>query len=172
MIKKNLVKRLVVISIASALMAGSFTGCGSAPAAAASSESSAEVKEANASEIADRLLKEITYKDELSEMSLDTAEMIFDFTDIAISNAYIYETAGATAEEVVVLECADTASADKAIQALTARVKEQMESYEDYAPDEMVKLKAAYLAELNNIAVLSVSDMPEKAKEIMSSYDK
>jgi len=162
--KKSRVLKLIV----AVMMLSTLLACGGNAQAGDSAKS--EKKEVSASAISDSLLKEITYKDELSEMTLDTAEMIFDFTDIDIKNAYIYETAGATAEEIVVLECADSANADKAIKALQMRVKEQMESYEDYAPEEMVKLKAAYLAELDNIAILSVSDMPEKAKEIMNSY--
>lgn len=128
-------------------------------------EKEAEVLDAKA--IADSLKNDIKYKDELTAIDLDTAAMFYDFSSVEIEESYIYESSGATAEEIVVLKCKDADNAKKAEQLLSARLDEQMENYEDYVPEEVVKIRYGVVSVKDNIAVLSVSDEPEKAKDIL-----
>lgn len=123
-------------------------------------------------EVGNQLLEGITYQDELSSIDLDTASMIFNFADVTIVNGAIFESSGATAEEIVVLECSDAANADAAKAALEARVADQKESYTDYVPEELVKLDAAVIVTSGKYAILSVSDEPDKATEIINGYIK
>lgn len=123
-------------------------------------------------EVANQLLENITYQDELSSIDLDTASMIFNFADVNIVNGAIFESSGATAEEIVVLECAEAADADAAKAALETRVADQKESYTDYVPEELVKLDKAVIATGGKYAILSVSDDPDKATEIINGYIK
>ncbi len=127
-------------------------------------------KAMNVDELAGRLLKEISYQDELSAMDLSTAGMIFGMDGIEVVNAAIYETSGWTAEEIVVMECASTADADKAKAMLQARVEEQKSNYVDYVPEEMDKLNQAVIVESGNFVVLSVSNEADKAKSIIGEY--
>ena len=80
-------------------------------------------------------------------------------------------TRGWTAEEIVVLECASAAEADKAKAVLQTRVEEQKTNYTDYVPEELDKLNKAVIAESGNFAVLSVSNEPDKAKAILAEYE-
>jgi len=124
-------------------------------------------KTIDAKAIAEGLLKGIAYKDQLSEVDLDTAKMFYDFSDIGIDEAYIYESSGATAEEIVVLKCTDSDGASKAKDIFTKRVKEQIESYTDYVPEEVPKLKDAVIITSKEYAILCVSDDASKAKSII-----
>ena len=85
-----------------------------------------EQKSVDAKAIADSLLSEISYTDQLSAVDLDTAKMFLNFADVEINEAYIYESSGATAEEIVVLVCKDSDSAAKAKSAFEQRVSEQI----------------------------------------------
>jgi len=127
-------------------------------------------KAMNVDELSGRLLKEISYQDELSQMDLDVAGMVFSLDGIQIEKAAIYETSGWTAEEIVVMECASSADADAAKAMLQTRVEEQKSNYVDYVPEEMDKLNAAVIVESGNFVVLSVSNEPDKAKEIIGEY--
>ncbi|MDD7223500.1 MAG: hypothetical protein PUH40_04415, partial [Lachnospiraceae bacterium] len=69
-----------------------------------------ENKSVDAKALADSLLSEISYTDQLSAVDLDTAKMFLNFADVEINEAYIYESSGATAEEIVVLVCKDSDS--------------------------------------------------------------
>ena len=136
----------------------SVAGCGGAGA------------DVNAQELADALKSGITYKDDLSAIDLDTAKMFYSFGDTDIVEAVFYESSGATAEEIAVIKCGSEAEAGKAEDVLRTRVSEQIESYKDYVPEELNKLNAAVVYRKGNCAVLSVSDEPDKAREIITSY--
>ena len=118
------------------------------------------------------LKSQIVYQDELMELDADTASMFLNLSDIDIVNSAIYEGSGATAEEIVVLECSSADEASKAKSMLEDRVKEQKESFTDYVPGELTKLDAAVIKSAGNYAILSVSDDSSKASSIIDGYIK
>lgn len=126
-----------------------------------------ENKSVDAKAIADSLLSEISYADQLSAVDLDTAKMFLNFADVEINEAYIYESSGATAEEIVVLVCKDSDSAAKAKSAFEQRVSEQKENFTDYVPEEVPKLNDAVIITSREYAILSVSGDSAKAKDII-----
>ncbi|MBO4901278.1 MAG: DUF4358 domain-containing protein [Lachnospiraceae bacterium] len=156
--KGNGMKRAVSLGLSLVIAAGLLlAGCGSK-------------KAMNVDEVSGRLLKEITYQDELNAMSLEQAAMFLNLSDISVKSGAIYETSGWTAEEIVVLECETAADADKAKAMLETRVAEQITNYTDYVPEELDKLHAAVIVESGNFAVLSVSNDPDQARSILSEY--
>lgn len=152
-------KRLFGFGLA-IMMALCISGCGK------------KAVDVDAKALADSLKSGVTYKDDLSPIDLDTAQMIYNFGDAEITEAAFYESTGATAEEIVVIKCAGEADAGKVEEALKARVDEQKESFADYVPAELEKLNAAVVYKSGNCAVLSVSDEPDKARGIIDSYFK
>jgi hypothetical protein len=98
--------------------------------------------------------------------------MFYSFSDADITEAVFYESSGATAEEIAVIKCGSGEGADKVEAALNTRVEEQKEAYTDYVPAELEKLNAAVVVKSGNTAILSVSDDPDKAREIIGSYTK
>ncbi|MBR6451139.1 MAG: DUF4358 domain-containing protein [Lachnospiraceae bacterium] len=148
------------ISLAAVLILGLalVAGCGGA------------AKDMSVAEVSSRLLSEISYQDELNSNDLDTAGMFLNLEGIDITDAAVFETSGATAEEVVVMECATDADAEKAEAMLKQRVEEQKQNYADYVPEELTKLNAAVIVRSGKFAVLSVSDDPDTAKKILSEY--
>lgn len=125
------------------------------------------VKALDAKSVADALLNEIAYVDQLSEIDLETAAMFYVFDGIDIENVYIYESSGATAEEIAVIECKDETNAKKVMDVFKGRISDQIESYESYVPEEVPKLKDAVMEQVGNVAILSVSGDSKKAKEII-----
>lgn len=144
-----------------------MAGCGkSADNGAAASKAA----DASASAIGNDLLSKISYEDDMSELDLDMAMMMMDLSDVDIKDSFICESTGATAEEIVVLECGSTDAAKKASEAFKKRVAEQKESYEDYVPEELKKLDVAVIATSGNFAVLSVSGDADTAKSVIMEY--
>ena len=130
-------------------------------------EAEEEVTSVDAASLAKSLVSDISYDDQLSEVDLDTAKMFLNFADVDIAEAYIYESSGATAEEVVVLVCKDSDNAAKAKTAFEQRVEEQTENFTDYVPEEVPKLNDAVIITSKEYAVLSVSGSAGKAKDII-----
>lgn len=152
--------RRIAAAAGIAVMMASMAGCGGSGA------------NVNAQELADALKTGIVYKDDLSPIDLDTAAMFYSFGDTDITEAVFYESSGATAEEIAVIKCGSEADAGKAEDVLRNRVSEQIESYKDYVPAELEKLNAAVVYRKGSCAVLSVSDEPDKAREIITSHMK
>ena len=150
-------KMVAVMLTVSAVLLG---GCGS-------KEVSFDV-----TKLGDELNTQIAYGEELSPMDIDTASMFINLSGINIVNSSIYESSGATAEEIVVLECGSADDANKAKEAMQSRVEEQKESYVDYVPEEMPKLESAIVMTNGKYAVLSVSGDANAAKGIIDSYMK
>lgn len=119
------------------------------------------------SKLGERLSGEIAYTDSLGMISVDKAGMFINLADIEIVDGVIYEGAGATAEEIVVLECVSEAEATKVKDRLLDRVNEQKESFEDYVPSELSKLDSAVIEIAGKYAIMCVSDDSDMAREII-----
>ena len=131
------------------------------------SSEEAEEKVVDAKGIADSLLNDISYDDTLTEVDIETAKMFLNLSEVEVSESYVYESSGATAEEIVVLVCKDSDSAAKAKVAFEQRVEEQTDNFTDYVPEEVPKLKDAVIITSKEYAVLSVSADSSKAKSII-----
>ena len=131
-----------------------------------------KAKDFDVKALANDLCTQITYQDDLNELDMDTAAMFFNFSDTNIVNGVVYEGSGATAEEIVVIECASEEDAKKAETALKERIEEQKDSFTDYVPEELTKLNSPVIKIVGKYAVLSVSNDPGKASSIIDSYTK
>ena len=151
-------KRISVLLMAGILAVLSLAGCGG-------KQASFDVKA-----LGNDLSTKIVYQDALTELDVDTASMFLNLSGFSIVNSAIYEGSGATAEEIVVLECASADDAAKAKTMLEERVKEQTESFTDYVPGELTKLGSALIKVNGNYAVLCVCDTPEEASKIIDQY--
>jgi len=153
---KKLLKTLIVTVMASALLAG----CGGKEVSF------------NVSDLGNDLLTGITYQDELGMMDTQMASMFINLSDVNVVNGAVYEGSGATAEEIVVLECATDEDATKAKAALEERVSEQKDSFTDYVPEELTKLNDSVIVVTGKYAILSVSNDSATAKSIIDKYTK
>ncbi len=153
-------KKDLIVLVLSAAMLIALAGCGSSG------------MDVDAQGLADALKTQIAYADDLAPVDLDTAKMFYTFGDARITEAVFYESSGATAEEIAVIKCAEGKDLDKVEAVLKTRVLEQTESYKDYVPAELEKLNAAVVMRKGNCAVLSVSNEPDKARDVIDDYGK
>ncbi len=148
-------KKTILLCITVLIMVLTMPGCNK------------EEKTIDVAALGDALLNNITYTDEMAAIDLETAGMIYYFGEASVTNACIYESSGATAEEIAVFECADEASADLMEKAVADRIAEQKESFENYVPEELVKLDNAILVRSGKYVILSVSADAEQARKII-----
>lgn len=127
------------------------------------------MKDIEVGTLAESLRNDIVYEDELSSIDLETAEAIYDITDIKIADSAIYVGSGATAEEIAVFQCETEEDAKKLETVLKSRVEEQTESFRDYVPKELEKLEKAVIVVKGKYVILSVSNEDAKAKEIIQN---
>lgn len=82
----------------------------------------AESKEIDINTASKKLLSEISYEDELSEVDFD---MVYDMEGIEVNESVVYVSSGATAEEIAAFQCKTEDDAKKAQEVLENRVEEQ-----------------------------------------------
>ena len=132
--------------------------------------SSSEPNDVDVAKLAEDLHTQITYQDDLSQISDEMFETVYKIDSSKVKKAVAYTSSGATAEEIVAIELNSADDVDDAVTALENRVAYQKAGYEDYGPAEVPKLDSAVIKSAGSYVVMCVSDDNAKAEEVIKSY--
>lgn len=91
------------------------------------------------------LLDSAAFSEPLEEIDLDIACSLYDLDPDKVSEAAVYGSTGATAEELAVFVFTDPNAAADAKAHLEARITDRAEAMADYIPGEVTKLEKAVL---------------------------
>ena len=116
---------------------------------------------------ADELIAGIKFSDQMSAVDEKTAQRLFALGDGDAVKMKVYESTGATAEEVAVFEAKDADAAGRIRDAAETRIGDQRDAFQDYQPKEMEKLKDPVLEVQGNYVFLCVSDDKAGAEKII-----
>lgn len=113
------------------------------------------------------------FSEELEELPADTAFALYRLSDYglsqdALTDCALLRSSGATCEEAAVLILDSSQSAEKAEQALTDYLENQITSNQDYRPTEIPKLENAILERRSDTVLLVVANDREAADSIIS----
>lgn len=89
------------------------------------------------------LIEAGAFSEELERLDADILLRLYELDESKVASAVGYASTGLTAEEAAVFEMTDDAAAKEAEGALKAHLDYQIESNEDYRPQEMPKLEKA-----------------------------
>ncbi len=153
---KHLKKTLLTVLLTGVLFA--LTGCGGG--------SSKEVTVDTAS-LAKELTDSTVTSDTLTEAQSSMLSTIYYFTDDQTAGGTAYMSSGATACEVVVVECKDAKQTSAVEELFKTRVKNQSELYASYNAEEVTKLDNAIIKSAGKYTVLVVCDDTAKAESIL-----
>lgn len=120
--------------------------------------------------VADEILKGTKFSDQMSAVDQKMALKIYGLEAADVEKAKVYESTGATAEEVAAFEAKDESAAAVIDKAASERVKDQTSAFEGYQPKEMTKLKSPLLVQKGKYVVLVVADDTSAAKTIVNKY--
>lgn len=127
-------------------------------------------KTADVQKVADGLISAVKFKDQMSVLKQDTAVKLYGIDSGDVTKAAVYESTGATAEEVAAFEAKDEQAAGRVKEKAEQRVEDQKSGFQDYQPAEMAKLKNPVLVEKGKYVVLCVSDDNETAKKTIDGF--
>lgn len=149
-------KTRILSFLATACCAAVFlTGCGG--------------QTADAGKIADDLKASLTFQDEMMEIEKEVLANYYRVSDEDIEAFKVYKSAtGATAEEIAVFTAA-SGKLDTVKEAVEMRVEDLGISFEDYVPEEMVKINNAVVVTSGNTVALVVADDSAAAKSKLDS---
>ncbi len=162
-------KKIATLTICAvmALSAAALTSCGGSSDSSKAGTSKSASADRDVSKTADKLLNDITYKDQLSELSEDKIEGVVGISKDLFKTGKVYRGSGATAEEIDCFEAVDEDAAKQIESALESYVEDLKARFKDYAPGEMDKLEKAVLARDGKYVFLSISDDDAEAKKII-----
>lgn len=120
---------------------------------------------------AEALLASDAFTDTLAEVSDQVAVKLYGIDGSTLTDSVVYQSSGASAEEIAVLAFTDDKAAQAAIPLLEQRVKQQITACQDYLPDEVPKLKAAIIEARGNTAILVVAADAAAAQDILNGLN-
>lgn len=134
-----------------------------------SSAAKTDEKATDINVIADKLLNEIKYKEELQEMNENMVSINYPgISEAQIKAKKIYiPSSAATAEEIACFEAVDEDAAKAVEEELKSRVEYQKQSFANYNPDEAKMLDNARIIKKGLCVFLTVSSDPDKAEKII-----
>ena len=118
--------------------------------------------------LAEELLSEISFEDELSEV--DAAMLYTGLDASAVAESLTYSGTGGTPEEIAVFKAASADKVDGLKKMIESRNEELQISYAGYGPEQVPKLKDAVLETKGLYVVYCVGPDASAAKEIINSY--
>lgn len=147
-------KKLLAAALAGMML---LAGCSARGGAAAANVNPAAAAEA--------ILSEVTFRDSLVKAEDGAAESFYRLDDTIADYAIHISGSGATAEEVAVLKVAEGASTDDAKAIIEKRVEDLKFKFEDYVPEEMVKLNDPVIVTGGDVVILVLADDTAAAKK-------
>ncbi len=157
----KMARKMVSIILAVCLAGTLLTGCKGEKQLAVS-----------ASELAEKLSREVGFSDQMSRAESRVFYTLYDVEEGMVSDAALYISTGATAEEIAVISVSDAANVSKAEQAVKARVESQKEGFENYVPEELEKLSDPVIRTVGNMVILCVSDHNDQANKVIDEAAK
>lgn len=137
----------------------------------ACSSRTAAAENPDAGDIAAKIISNVKFQDQLVELKNDTVNKIYSKLDLSMAEDYCIYVSGtnATAEELAVIKLADSSNADAVKAAFEARIQDQKFRYENYNPQEMVKINDAVIAKKGSYIMLAVADDSAKCEKLFNN---
>lgn len=166
------IKRIICICAVSAVICCGIAGCGgdgeSSGNSVAEGSSSVQEQAQSVAEIADKLKSEISYDDEMIELTGEKIQNIMGISEDKYTECKIYiSSSGATPEEIACFESKDENSAKEIKDLLEKRVENQKNTFTDYKPEQAPKLENPVIKQKDNCVYMCISGDNTKAEEII-----
>lgn len=143
-------KKIVLISLILLLV----SGCGK------------ETTSFNPNDLANELLKEVDFDDELTLFAGDISK-IYDMPEV--EDYLIYIGSGATSEEIAIITLKNSSDEEDVKASLEKRVEEQKQNFANYVPEEVSRLEKSIIKSNEKYVVLCVSN-DNQAEKIIDKY--
>lgn len=123
-------------------------------------------------EVAQALQTQLAFKDNLNQLDDTMLANFYPSVDLSKLEEYVVYVSGtgSTAEEIALFEVKSAEDAQMIQAAVDERLTDQKIAYQDYVPEEMVKIENAVVKTGGNYVLVVLCDETDKAGEILSGY--
>jgi hypothetical protein len=165
-------RKFICTIMTAAVVGCTFASCGDTETAESSEpaaeSTAAQTETADVAATADKLKSDITYDDELTELTEEKIQKIIGVSADKYTSCKIYVSAsGGTPEEIDCFEAVDENAAAEIKTALETRIENQKKTFTDYNPEQATKLESPVLKVSGNCVYLCISGDNSKAEEII-----
>ena len=117
--------------------------------------------------LADSIMNSVVFDDQLVPISESVMKTAYNFGEY--TNMIVYTGSGATAEEVILIECADAAAADKIYMSVDTYYKNKKFYFKDYNPEEMYKLDDPIFTRIGKYVIYCVSPDTAEVQRLLNT---
>lgn len=150
-------KKLFACLLATLAFTTALVGCGSAPA-----------KEIDLTALATTLQTELDFVDEFIRLNDETLANYYMSVDAKTEYVVFVSGSGSTAEEIALFKAADAKAVDAIKLAAEARRTDLAMGFEDYRPEQMVKINNPVLQESGQYFFMVLTDDTEAAAKLLA----
>ena len=163
--------------ITAALLAAAILCCASCDSKPAETTTTAAteaaVTEFTAADVTAAVLAEITINSAFEKKPESLPDYFTDLnTEELTDSSYYLCASGAYPDEIAVFKFKSAEAAEKGLEAVKTRLKDQISVYESYTPDEMYKLEGAITEVKGNYVYYLVCSDNSKAQDIVTRFIK
>ena len=124
------------------------------------------------SAIANMILGEVKFQDELGEINAKVLAGIYGIDETMIQNAAGFAGGGATAEEIAVFEVKKLSDVRTIENKAKEHIESRKKSFESYIPEEMPKLRRPFIWSNGRLVVVCVADSYGKLENTIKEFIK
>lgn len=136
----------------------------------ACSDNSSKVSNASAADVALAIKNSTTFVDDMFEISDKVTKDFYSLPDGVTDFKVFVSASGATAEELAVFKCDSKQTSEQVIKACEKRIENLIEKFEDYIPEEMIKINNAVIEEKNGFVMFICADSTDSAEKSFKDY--
>lgn len=129
-----------------------------------------DISNASAIDVATSVKSALTFIDDMLEVK---DEIVVDFYNLpeGVTEMKVYmSSSGATSEELAIFKCTDAKTVDLVKKACEKRIEDLNEKFEDYIPNELVRIENAIIKERDGFVMFVCADSPALAEEKFEDY--
>lgn len=115
------------------------------------------------------LLEKIEFIDTLIKVDENSAKDLYNITNFVSQEVYV--SSGATAEEVAIFTFSNDEDTNDGLEKAKQRIEFLKNSFENYIPEEIIKLENAFIEKTGHNVVVCISDNNDVG-EIINDYIK
>lgn len=146
---------------------------GSAPASASASvatSSSAPAADVDTAKLADDMYKAMTFDEEMLEVQKEVLPNIYEYDAECVGSFKVYVCAtGGSADEIAVFQATSDENVEYLEQMVGYRLDTLKSNFEDYRPDEMVKIENAKVLKSGRIVALVMAADTAPAESVFDA---
>jgi len=131
-----------------------------------------EKKEMAVDKLSEELLNGGVFSEKLEPVDLEILGYIYEVSGDDYEEAAVYCSSGSTSDELAIFKAKDADAAKRISAAVSQRVDDQIDAFENYIPSAVPKLESAYKNTYGNYVILCVSTDPAAAEKIIGKYVK